>query len=190
MPSRNEKLLTEEEVEAMWTLFGPPPVLHTEDLEAYNKIRKGHVAVWRPSNMFHLGLVKELVDTEWEMFRLVRIRTKLLNRSYRTSEKHKGVNLLERPFWDIPEIDKGVDLLDRLDKWLNTATVRRNNLLKLLEYYCPASDDQTSIPEDENKKVEQNETKQISAPPLAPTESISNDITTQNSSEPVELAKK
>jgi hypothetical protein len=36
--------------------------------------------------------------------------------------------------------------------------VRRNNLLKLLEYYCPASDDNSSIPKAEYKKVEQNET--------------------------------
>jgi hypothetical protein len=189
MSSRNGKPLTEEEVEAMWPLFGPPPVLKSEDKDAYEKVRKGHVAFYQPQNMFHLKLIRELVDTEWEMFRLFRIRTKNLNRTYcRTGEK-EGVNLLERPFWNSPEIDKGVDLLDRLDKWLNTGTVRRNNLLKLLEYYRPASDDNSSIPKAEYKKVEQNETKQIAAPPLAPTEGTVSDVTTQNSNQPSELAK-
>jgi hypothetical protein len=189
MPRRNAKPLTEEEVEAMWPLFGPPPVLKSEDKQAYDNVRKGHVAFYQPQNMFHLKLVRELVDTEWEMFRLVRIRTKILNQNYRRPQEKEGVNLLEKPFWNIPEIDKGVQLLDRLDKWLNTATVRRNNLLKLLEYYCPPSDDNTSIPEAEYKRVEQNETKQIPAPPLAPTESVPNDVTTQNSNQPSELAK-
>jgi hypothetical protein len=190
MSSRNAKPLTEDAVAELWPLFGSPPVLSSEDTEAYDKIRQGHVAFYRPTNMLHLTLIREVVDTEWEMFRLLRIRTKLLNRKYRRSGENESVSLLERPFWSIPEIDKGVDVLDRLDKWLNTATVRRNNLLKLLEYYCPESDDKSSIPEAEYKKVEQNQTKQIAAPPLAATESVPNDITTQNSSEPVELAEK
>jgi hypothetical protein len=180
MSSRNAKQLTEEEVVAMWTLFGPPPVLTTEDPEAYGKIQNGHVVVWRPSNMFHLSLVRELVDTEWEMFRVVRIRTKILNRTYVRRGDKQAMNLLETPLLNFPEIYKGINLLDRLDKWLNTATVRRNNLLKLLEYYCPASDDKTSIPEDENRKVEDNETRQITALPLAPVEPTTNDVTTQN----------
>lgn len=183
MSSRNAKPLSEEEVEVMWALFGSPPVLSTEDKEAYYNIRKGHVAFYRPGNMFHLKLVRELVDTEWEMFGLVRIRTKLLNQKYRRPGEKESGNLLERPFWGVPEVDKGVDLLDRIDKWRNTATVRRNNLLKLLEYYCPASEDNPSIPEAEHKEVEQNQKKQIAAPPLAPTETAPDHITVQNSSE-------
>jgi hypothetical protein len=52
-------------------------------------------------------------------------------------------------------VDNGVDLLDRLDKWRNTATVRRSNLLKIIEYYGPVPDDNASIPEAEFKKVDQ-----------------------------------
>jgi hypothetical protein len=183
MLPRKSNPLTQEGVNKIWDLFGSPPVLKTEDREAYDNIRQGYVAFYRPTTSLHVSLIRELVDTEWEMFRLFRIRTKILNRTYRRTDDSERMNLLERPFWNIRDIDNGVDLLDRLDKWLNTATVRRNNLLKLVEYYCPTPDDDTSIPEAEFKKVDQNETKQIAAPPVAPTEGTANDVAMQNSSE-------
>ncbi len=190
MVSRNAKPLSEDEVKERWKLFGPPPILNTEDEEAYDKIRKEYVAFYRPTSTRHISLIRELVDTEWEMFGLVGIRTKLLHRTYaRPQDKKEYLNLLERPFWGVPEVDKGVDLLDRIDKWRNTATVRRNNLLKMIEYFFPAPNNNADIPEAEFKKVEPNETKQIAAPPLAPPEGTANDVAPQNSDEPVERAK-
>jgi hypothetical protein len=79
--------------------------------------------------------------------------------------------------------------VDRLDKWRNTGSVRRNNLLKIIEYYGLIPDDSASIPEAEFKKVDHNEPKQIAAPPIAPTEENANDLATQNPNEPVERAK-
>jgi hypothetical protein len=187
MPARTP--LTDDEVKEFWKLFGPPPILNAEDEEVYETIRKGYVAFYRPTSMRHISFIRELVDTEWEMFGLVKIRTKLLSRDYRMEGEKQYYKLIERPFWGIPSLDNGVDLLDRLDKWLNTATVRRNNLLKIIEYCGLVPDDNASIPEAEFKKVDQNEPKQLTAPPLAPTEGNANDLAAQNSDQPVERAK-
>jgi hypothetical protein len=78
------KALSDEEVEKMWAMFGSPPVLSSEDAEAYNTIRDGHVAFYRPRNQFHLKMVRELVDTDWEIFRLFRDRTTAIERRIRT----------------------------------------------------------------------------------------------------------
>jgi hypothetical protein len=189
MTARRMTPLTDDEVKEFWKLFGPHPVLKTEDEEAYETIRKEYVAFYRPTSRRHISFIRELVDTEWEMFGLGGIRTKLLSHRYRKVGEKTGMNLLERPFWDVPEIDRGVDLLDRLDKWRNTGTVRRDNLLKMIEYYLPARDDNASIPEAEFKKVDQNEPKQLAAPSIAPTEENANDLATQNSNEPGEREK-
>ena len=77
-----------------------------------------------------------------------------------------------------------------LDKWHNTATVRRNSVLKLLEYYRGPADDRNEVTDAEYKEVKQDEVKQIPAPPLAPAESGPHDVTATNHSEPVELSKK
>ena len=154
-----------------------------------NNLRKEYVAFYRPTSRRHISFIRELVDTEWEMFGLVKIRTKLLSRTYYRENKNAACNLLERPFWDITALDNGVALLDRLDKWRNTATVRRSNLLKIIEYCGLGPDNSASIPEAEYKKVDQSEPKQIAAPPIAPTEENANDIAMQNPSEPVERAK-
>jgi hypothetical protein len=189
MPAQRTTPLTDDEVKEFWKLFGPHPVLKTEDEETYETIRKEYVAFYRPTSRRHISFIRELVDTEWEMFGLVSIRTKLLKRTYRKEGQKDYCNLLERPFWDVPQIDNGVDLLDRIDKWRNTGTVRRNNLLKMIEYYFPVADDNASIPEAEFKKVDQNEPKQIAAPSIAPKEENANDLATQNSDEPVEREK-
>jgi hypothetical protein len=189
MTARRMTPLTDDEVKEFWKLFGPHPVLKTEDEEAYETIRKEYVAFYRPTSRRHISFIRELVDTEWEMFGLVKIRTKLLSRNYYKENKNAACNLLERPFWDIPALDNGVALLDRLDKWRNTGTVRRDNLLKMIEYYLPAPDDNASIPEAEIKKVDQDEPKQLAAPSIAPTEENANDLATQNSNEPGEREK-
>jgi hypothetical protein len=189
MPAQRTTPLTDDEVKELWKVFGPLPALNPEDEEAYETMRKGYVAFYRPTSFRHISLIRELVDTEWEMFGLVKIRTKLLRRNYYKENKNAACNLLERPFWDNPQIDNGVALLDRLDKWRNTGSVRRNNLLKIIEYYGLIPDDSASIPEAEFKKVDQSEPKQIAAPPIAPTEENANDLATQNSDEPVERAK-
>jgi len=225
------KPLTQDQVTELWTLFGPPPILSTEDKEAYDSLRKGCVAYYRPTNTLHLTLIRELVDTEWEIFRLVRHRTRGIERRFRTriddwvsrlksinaqreqeikklypsqtqrlSELETAVSNTEAKIEEIQKrqpdeldhnraLDEAAKFLEVLDKWLNTATARRNSVLKLLEYYCGPTDEGNEVTDVEYKEVEQNEVKEIPAPPLAPAESELHDVTTQNRSEPVELSK-
>jgi DNA repair exonuclease SbcCD ATPase subunit len=224
------KPLTGDRITELWALFGPPPVLSTEEKEAYDSLRKGFVAYYRPTNTLHLTLIRELVDTEWEIFRLVRHRTRGIERRFRTriddwvsrlksinaqrkheikslhpsrdkySELETAVSNTESKIEEIRKrqpdeldynraIDEAAKFLEVLDKWLNTATARRNSVLKLLEYYCGPTDDRNEVTEVEYKEVEQDGVKQIPAPPLAPAELVADDVTTQNRSEPVELSK-
>jgi hypothetical protein len=84
MVSRNIKPLTDDKVNELWKLFGPPPVLSSEDKDAYEAIKQGYIAFYRPRNSFHLKLVRELVDTDWEISRLFRDRTTTIERRTRT----------------------------------------------------------------------------------------------------------
>ena len=77
---------------------------------------------------------------------------------------------------------------ESLDKWLNSATARRNNALKLLEYYCGRPDDSSEAIAIEYQEIEPDKPAQIASPSLAPEEGA-NDIAAENHSEPVELAK-
>jgi hypothetical protein len=203
------KPLTGDRITELWALFGPPPVLSTEDKEAYDSLRKGFVAYYRPTNTLHLTLIREVVDTEWEIFRLVRHRTRALERRYRKPFEEKLAKLLEGSHWNsdhlIQELlfrqrqpneldynralEEAAKFMDVLDKWLNTATARRNSVLKLLEYYCGSTDDRNEVTDGEYKEVEQDDVNKIPAPLLAPAESDPHRVTTANHSEPVELSK-
>ena len=208
MSPRAQKPLTQDHVTQLWALFGPPPVLSSEDKEAYDKLREGHLAHYKPANTLHLTLIREVVDTEWEIFRLIRHRTQGIERRYRKPFEEKLARLLESSHWNSDHLvqellfrqrqpneldynralEEAAKFLDVLDKWLNSATARRNSVLKLLEYYCGPTEDRNEVTDAEYKEVEQDTVKQIPAPPVAPAELIAHDVTTQNRSEPVELA--
>jgi hypothetical protein len=72
-------------------------------------------------------------------------------------------------------LDEAAKFLEVLDKWLNTATARRNSVLKLLEYYCGPTNDRSEVTDAEYKEVEQDKVKQIAAPSLAPAELVAHD---------------
>ena len=55
--SRRHQQLTELRV------FGPPPVLSSENAEAYYALRRGYVGYYRPANIVHIAWIRELVDT-------------------------------------------------------------------------------------------------------------------------------
>jgi hypothetical protein len=42
--------LTENEMAARWEMFGPPPVLSSENKEGYYNLGNGFVAYYRPTN--------------------------------------------------------------------------------------------------------------------------------------------
>jgi len=72
---------------------------------------------------------------------------------------------------------------EKLDKWLKNATARRNNLLKILEYYR-----RTEIPAARYNELKQDELKQITASPFVPAASLSGHVTTEDQPETVASA--
>lgn len=77
------KPLSEEQIAALLTVFGPPPVLSSEDKEGYTALLKGHLAFYRPTHPMVVSLIKQLVDTQWEIFRFIRNRSEAIERRFR-----------------------------------------------------------------------------------------------------------
>jgi hypothetical protein len=84
MESRKAKPLSEEQIAALLTVFGPPPVLSSEDKEGYATLLKGHIAFYRPTHPMVVFLIKQLADTQWEVFRFIRNRTVSIERRFQT----------------------------------------------------------------------------------------------------------
>src|SRR4029077_6910763 len=86
--------LTENEMAARWEMFGPPPVLRSENKDGYNKLRSACVAYYQPTNDRHWAWIRELVDTQWEILRHLRYRTAAIKRyeQIRISRWRKNVN--------------------------------------------------------------------------------------------------
>ena len=80
MSLRIAKPLTEEAVEGTWALFGPPPVLSSENKDGYYKLRNAFVRYFRPKDARHWSWIRELVDTQWEIHRHLRSRTAVIQR--------------------------------------------------------------------------------------------------------------
>jgi hypothetical protein len=72
--------LTDNEIAAKWAMFGPPPVLSSENKEGYYKLRNAFVRYFRPTDTRHWSWLRELVDTQWEIHRHLRNRTAVIER--------------------------------------------------------------------------------------------------------------
>lgn len=83
MPPKADTPLTPDQVVEFWELFGCPPVLSTEDLNAYHHLVTEYVAVYQPTNALELRVVREAVDADWEGFRCGRHRTVAVERYFR-----------------------------------------------------------------------------------------------------------
>jgi hypothetical protein len=84
-------------------------------------------------------------------------------------------------------LEQAAKYVEKLDRWLKNANVRRINLLRILECFCRPVDQETDIPAASNSAVTQDEVKQIVAPPVVLPKSVIGDITTQAHGEKVEL---
>ena len=226
--------LTENEMAARWEMFGPPPVLSSENKESYYNLRHGFVSYYRPTDARHWSWIRELVDTQWEILRHLRYRTAAIKRyeqirmrgwrkkADQILEMRKNqLSKLHLPFADLgheqvvslqnhiptleakieeiaqrkpddveqsQDLEKAARFVEKLDKWLKNATARRNNLLKILEYYCRLIDRRTEIPAAHYNELKQDELKQITAAPFVPAASLSGHVTTEDHSETVASA--
>ncbi len=223
--------LTEKEIAALLAKFGPAPVLSSEDKQGYAMLLKGHIAFYRPAHPMGLFLIKQLADTQWEIFRFTRNRTVSIDRRFRNwrnrrvleleqknEERKRRIKSLEQstspdfeaicqlrqriettentikelatrdPSIDEEnfEVEQAADFLEKSDKWVDRLMARQSNLAQQLEYFCSLADQRSEVIDAEFKEVPPQESKQITAPSVAPPEVTADDITAQNRSEPVE----
>ena len=93
MSPRKVGSLTEDQITELWSLFGPPPVLSTENQQAYDKLRAGYAACYKPSNILHVRWIREAVDNEWEISRFVRHHTVAIERYFRKALDNQAFQL-------------------------------------------------------------------------------------------------
>ena len=91
MSPHKPKPLTAEQIAASWALFGPPPLLNSENQQAYDAIRTEYLAYYRPRSALHVKLIREVVDNEWEIFRIFRHRTVGIETPPPQTPRSKGI---------------------------------------------------------------------------------------------------
>jgi hypothetical protein len=164
-------------------LLGPPPVLSTESTEAFYRIMEEFLECFQPGDFMERALVKDLTCHTWDIVRLNRHKTLVMERKYRQRLKYqaqrtrimaqrkeaiagnlgagavKPANELERvlDLEDLVEgsvenidqilnrpaeeldhahaLERAIEYFERLDKLLNAAIARRNDVLDQLERY-------------------------------------------------------
>jgi hypothetical protein len=65
------------------SLFGPPPVLSTEKIEAYNKLIEKFLESFTPADVFGMSIVRYITDFTWESIRYTRHKTLAIDRKFR-----------------------------------------------------------------------------------------------------------
>src|SRR5262249_50057731 len=68
-------------------LFGPPPVLKSEDRKAYDAILASILKSLKPSDFIEQMLGKDLADATWEMKRYSRHKALVIERQYREQQE-------------------------------------------------------------------------------------------------------
>jgi hypothetical protein len=68
-------------------MFGPPPVLSSEDLAHYYDICSRFIRDLDPMGMLEIGLAREVIDSTWEIQRLVRHGVLAVERQFRQSQE-------------------------------------------------------------------------------------------------------
>ena len=64
-------------------LFGPPPVLSSENAKAYDEMLHRFIECFEPQDFFETVLMKDIADGTWESVRYSRHKVLLLDRRYR-----------------------------------------------------------------------------------------------------------
>jgi hypothetical protein len=72
------------EIKEVW---GPPPVLSSEDAKAYETILLNLIECIDPENFMDRMLVKEVADSTWEQLRYTRHKTLVMERRFRDQRK-------------------------------------------------------------------------------------------------------
>jgi hypothetical protein len=192
-------------------LLGPPPVLSSEDMKAYDEILARLMECFGPRDFMEQLLIKQWVDENWETMRYARHKTLGIERKARQFREFQAKRakaqaqtqrvgsapypanelgrmheledkientandvdaILDRPTAELDHaraLEKSIVYHLQLDQLLNTAVVRRNDVLEQLERYRRGSGKRRKA--DEIIDVEFKDVAEISkdpAPPLVP----------------------
>src|SRR5262245_29771690 len=71
-------------------LFGPPPVLSTEDANAYERLLQGMMHCYAPVDFMQQWLVRQLADNAWEIKRYVRNKPLAIERKFQQLSEAEG----------------------------------------------------------------------------------------------------
>jgi hypothetical protein len=71
-------------------LFGPPPVLSTESVEAYHDMMASFTEALRPRDLLEYTFVKELTDATWDLIRYTRHKALAMDRKFRARLEHQA----------------------------------------------------------------------------------------------------
>ena len=96
-------------------IFGTAPVLSTEDADAYNALKSQVLACLAPEDVIVAILVKDYVNSEWEVNRLLRHKTLVPERKFRARLEYQATRekaLSER----IKPKDKPANAVERLEE--------------------------------------------------------------------------
>ena len=107
MYSPERTKVTKNEIAARWAMFGPSPVLSSENRDGYDNLRNACVAYYRPTDARHWAWVRELVDTQWEILRHWRYRTAAIEQSHKDwiRNRRKLIDqILQKPKDEIREL--------------------------------------------------------------------------------------
>jgi hypothetical protein len=80
MSKLDRNALTHNEIAERWDMFGPPPILGSENKDGYYRLRNAFVRYFRPTDARQWSWVRELVDTQWEIHRHLGNRTAAIER--------------------------------------------------------------------------------------------------------------
>jgi hypothetical protein len=164
-------------------LLGPPPVLSTENVEAYDEILVRLMQCFVPADFMEQMLIKQLADWTWDMKRYTRHKTLAIERKFRQvrefqAKRAKAVaqnreaqarglargngyppnelgrmleleDVVDSSVQDVDEIlnrppveldharalEGAIGYQEQLDKLLNAAVARRDDVLEQLERY-------------------------------------------------------
>lgn len=94
------------------SLFGPPPVLKSEDLAAYDALLAHVSKCVKPNDILEKIWIRDAVDLTWEVFRWRRLMTELL---------------------EFNSLANCIDRVERVDRLAMAAEARRNAALREIE---------------------------------------------------------
>jgi hypothetical protein len=133
-------------------LFGSPPVLRTEDANAYEEVMARFLENFGPLDFLEKIFIKDLANATWDITRYTRQKTLAMEHKFQQrlerqakqtvgqarSAPRVGDAILKRAPSELDHawaLEMAIDYVEQLDNLLNAAVRRRNDALEQFERY-------------------------------------------------------